>query len=329
MKKGLYLSVVLGLLATCGPIGTLVAAARDDLQESLDQKATAPQSDSAPRVPTTRPVKITDSLFTVQREEDLWFVAEKVSQENYGAWQSFVRIQENTFLLENSPFFFQKRNAADPLSKFKDCLHFFDKSDAWVMYGTNTEPKEEENSNLKVFNLSRSVEIFFACLTQKDAPFQLHMGITRNFLLSLNGHKTHEKISIDLHSFAVEVMSQIEPKIYVISTPLPKMTQIFKKALQAGTYFECNASENSDTLEDPISYKGSVYDKDFSFTLRGPDNSKIFSVGKKEAGSQYWWFFSNVQPSEDHPYFVINIQKLLGRSSGLIEKHRTSEAKKD
>jgi len=299
MKKGLYLSVVLGLLATCGPIGTLVAAARDDLQESLDQKATAPQSDSAPRVPTTRPVKITDSLFTVQREEDLWFVAEKVSQENYRAWESFVSILENTIegdtlLLENSSFLFQRQNAADPLDKFKRCLSFFNTSDAWVMYGTNTEPKEEENSNFKCFNLLRSVEIFFACLTQKDVPFQLHMGITRNFLFSLDGHKTHEKISIDLHSFAVEVMSQIEPKIYVISTPLPKMTQIFKKALQAETYFECNASENSDTLENPISYKGSACDKDFSFTLRGPDNSKIFSVGKKEAGSQYWWFFSNV-----------------------------------
>ena len=309
MKKGLSLSLMLAFLATCGSMGAVNAAARDFPDDI--RPAAASHRDSVPGVSETQLVKVTDSLFVAQQTEDLWFVAEKVSNENYDPWNVFVVTQQSASVTESSPFFKLRLDGMDPLDKFKRCLTFCEKADVWVIYATNVTPEKTHDKGA----LSKHVEMSFACLTQKGVPFQLHMGIARNFLYLRNGQKKHEKISTALHTFAAEAMHSIDPKTYIISTPLPALTEIFKKTLEAGTYFEgISRPDDLGQPETPISSQGSVYGEGFSFLLRGPDKSPIFSVARKEAGSQYWWFFSNVQPSAEHPYFVIDVEKFLKKS---------------
>ena len=275
--------------------------------------------------------KIHEGLYVAQREGDLpYFVLERVTQDSFRNWDLYAEMQEEAYsrivhLLFSSRMRFHDlsdlqnrqreqaekkfgkvrewiRQAADPISKFKSCLKFYKKSEVWVAYAIRKRPDQEFNP----LDTSK-VEMAVAVLTSEEAPFVLHMGISRGLMHLETGEEATPGLSIKLHAFAGQVMRKIDPsKKYLITTPLLKMRELIEKALprhayQIGHNFEGSLIQT---------YGGdSVYDPGFHFEIKNQKGEVEFAT-EGEAASQYGWFFSNTQPSLSYPYLTVKLEEL-------------------
>lgn len=197
-------------------------------------------------------------------------------------------------------------NNPDPTAKFKDCLKFYDRADAYVGYILDILPTGKFN-----MDIAPNLEMFVSMLTDQTAPFQLHMGIARGLRYLDENKEMHGGISVNLHAFMAKAMKEIidQNKIYFITTPLKQMSEILKKSLSEENIKVGNNNENS-----PITTIGiSPYDENYEFSLKDPQWNLIFHVNNKEDITKYWWFFSNTQPSSTHPYTIIELEKLASK----------------
>lgn len=286
-----------------------------------------------------------DGLFIAKgpQVDSPYFVLERVDANNYPIWQKYGELQHETYSKLSGPLSFlsitedelaqnekshpgyremvtelldqhaetiQKygkykdivRYAADPIEKFRKCLKFHDRAEVWVAYAIGLEPSGK-------FNISMvpEVEMAFAVLTSKDVAFELHMGIVRGMKHLYAEKKMTPKLAIQLHAFAAKAMRKIYPsKRYFITTPLEKMGELIQKALPKTAY---QIGHNSPSSQ--IHIVGETpYDNKFHFQLKSKQGLVEFECDATEAGKKYWWFFSNIQPSSSHPYYVIDLEQL-------------------
>ncbi len=145
-------------------------------------------------------------------------------------------------------------------------------NELWIAYTSAKEIQKADEIT------PDDVEMMVTILTDKDSPMVIHMGITRCFHYLLKAMETertresrkklteeqrqergitipsedefklHGSLSMGLHSFAAKVMRiRDEKKLYMITAPVPKMTEIMLKALPAHVYVGTPLQIASDT----------------------------------------------------------------------------------
>lgn len=174
-----------------------------------------------------------------------------------------------------------------------------------MAYATLNKPDKE----FKLSDSHNIDEMAVTVLTSKEAPFQLHMGISRGVEHLLSGKKRTPELAVQLHAFAAQAMKQMDPsKRYFISTPLPKMGDLIVKTLPKDAYQIGENFEGS-----LIQTAGKWGSSDFKFKLQDKDEKVLFYAPYDDARTKYFWFFNNVSPSSDHPYYVIDLEKLAAQ----------------
>lgn len=197
-------------------------------------------------------------LYYAKKSNDLFFVFEKVTKDNHEQWRGYVQEQskllnyyspritfyedqENLDLLTNSDqrelyeaLLRQEaviRGMSDPLDFFKKIICSYKIGDSehelFVAYVTNQEPKRS-------FNLSdlSNIEISVGVLTHPEAPFQTHIGIARGMKYIVSRKESHRNLATSLHCFSAKAMQLAHPgKVYMITTPMTKMSEILKHKL--------------------------------------------------------------------------------------------------
>jgi hypothetical protein len=167
-----------------------------------------------------------------KKEDNLYFVLERFNADNKRFWQKFVNKQSK----KSGKFYNwsqdKKLNTIYAgVIGFKSVLicHQFSKTsphDLWILFASKQLP--EENS----FPDIESLEMTCTVSTAPKAPFTTHMGIFRTINSNLKKQNIHPNISIQLHAFGAKIMKDLYPeKLYMITTPMPHMEAIFKKAL--------------------------------------------------------------------------------------------------
>jgi len=168
-----------------------------------------------------------------KKQDDLYFVIERFSEDNANFWTTFAGKQnKNASKLYNSS---QNKTLKAILAGtigFNDslkCHQIFARNipqELWILFASTELPKEDSFPDIE------SLEMTCTVSTAPEAPFTTHMGIFRTINSNMKNHKVHCNISIVLHAFGAKIMKDLYPnKRYMITTPMPHMEDIFKKAL--------------------------------------------------------------------------------------------------
>ena len=196
-----------------------------------------------------RPVRI-DHDFYVTRSGSLYFCMQRLdpkardSEQRVKAWDKFVKAEfgehddylalcEEDELPEgrNLPFFDVYGDSPDAgvLSFGAFLQRFATTAETWVAFVTTQDPIEAKRIDFK------RIEMYFAVLTDPDAPMVTHMGISRSFAYLNQAVQdeevvVHRNLAMRLHGYAAAVMRCHAPdKVYQITGPLDSMRAIMKK----------------------------------------------------------------------------------------------------
>jgi hypothetical protein len=186
--------------------------------------------------------------------DNVFFNASKLSDNNIGFWSNYSNEQElmsRRIGIPNKNF-----GITDGNGSFSHSLSMFNEKndfDIWIIYASskliNDKDSEiirgmfiEKNgkSNLYQYESDKridcdSIEMCFSLFIDKISPITTHMGIFRNWKYFSNGLfniKSHKNLSSYLHSFSAKISQLLyKNKKYMITNPVNKMREIFKKSL--------------------------------------------------------------------------------------------------
>lgn len=173
-----------------------------------------------------------DGLFVQKREPDLYFVMERICDENIRFWARFSRqeMKKSGKLYHKSGDITSKYLVTGAMG-FRDSLvHYaiyrdMSPHELWILYASVKTVKVEIPCAIENLEMTCTIS------TSSKAPFVTHMGISRTVLFAarkIDNLKHHSNISFDLHSFGASVMKlQYPEKTYMITTPMSKMLKIF------------------------------------------------------------------------------------------------------
>lgn len=190
-----------------------------------------------PAAPLSEKVKmISNDLFEGKQEDDLFFVMERFGETNGDFWIKFLS-KENKLAARSFKKCSDKTlqnlvtgttGSVESLKTHllvRDCIPH----ELWILYAS-----VKSVSDGTPFS-SDNIEMTCTVSTTPDAPFVNHMGIARTMRFAayeIDTIRTHSNISMNLHSFGAKVMKIRYPeKIYMITTPMPIMEEIFIKSL--------------------------------------------------------------------------------------------------
>lgn len=220
---------------------------------------------SVPKVtPTFSGVKKQNEyLYTAKKENDLYFVMERIDNavpdSNYSFWKQFIKEEDMATgrCLKYSVKHLVPALTIGGLGGFRASLDFNTNNEFWVAYACQREVTKDHPVTVN------DIEMYVSILTTEDAPMVLHMGISRSFQNWIRSREDksckfveHKGISVFLHSFAAKVIKMRHPKkLYMITAPAGKMLSIFKNALPKGITTGFLYSEDEGDLQKHISDK--------------------------------------------------------------------------
>lgn len=257
------------------------------------------------------------TLFSLKRQDDLYFVMEKITSEaQFEKWNYYVKASLPAAVADPASVQEVTRGA---LLIFQEAIKAYQEAETWVAYARSTKPKD-----ILAYAESAQIEMSFAVLTQPQEVFQLHRGIARNPY----GAKSHKGISLDLHEFAARAMHKIaSQRRYVISDPLPLMRELFKKGLPLDSYQDYEGKRKEKDLENGMGVKHTVEfegswikkveeldftnglnRKSFNFSLQDHTKKILLDLTSEEEYKKYSWFFPKIYGDK---YFIIDINSWL------------------
>lgn len=168
-----------------------------------------------------------------KKQDALYFILERFCEENENFWNAFAyRQNKEAGRLYNSSQDKTLQAIIAGTIGFRDsinCHQIFAANiphELWILFASTELPQEHSFPDIE------SLEMTCTVSTAPEAPFTTHMGVFRTINSNLKNHKIHCNISVALHAFGAKIMKDLYPqKLYMITTPMPHMEAIFKKAL--------------------------------------------------------------------------------------------------
>jgi hypothetical protein len=237
--------------------------------------------------------KINDDLY-VGKKDDLYFVMEKLGDDNIDFWIKYIenqkgkvetRIKESNNLDKDEELKFE--NILDGIKPFEASLlnDFYKKNDIWIAYAT-IKPIAEKTFNIQL-EQEGDIEMVFSVGADKETPFFSHMGIFRAFEFIDKNDKKHKNLSMYLHSFAAQVINLVyKNKEYMITKPMKIMQNIMEENLHEDALCIVNEfadSVNKKALEKQLHESKATEQllENFSIEVLQPlDNDLLASINK-------------------------------------------------
>ncbi len=289
-------------------------------------------------------VQLNDGLYMGKKEDNLYFVLQRVDKSNESFWSRFSRKQQqlDTELRRNNSKIYQENKAIVDgfyrgLKGFNESLNFTNNKEAeiWVAYASYTPVSKRGKVK------EEDIEMFVTVTTSKNIPFVTHMGIARSMSsISLEKPK-HKGLSVQLHSFAAKVIKKRYPqKRYMITVPLKEMRNILLRSLPDNTIYigdniykkeleEKLEIEGEEKLESQLKESNRcphIIERELKkiseeyndlylsrFILRTPKGEILLDIDKKTIDKdEHEWFFRNacLKPNESLPYVAIDLSSL-------------------
>jgi hypothetical protein len=137
--------------------------------------------------------------YVSEQSEGLFFIATLVDEEEYAKWANYCSFHENRSIVQfdrsddgevkrdsqgwpvviNKEDCDRKNRTDGVFPDFLRGLRQYERAEVWVIYAINNPEKDSSAPDLL-----KNVEMAFACITEKKADIQSHIGIHRNFFLS-------------------------------------------------------------------------------------------------------------------------------------------------
>ncbi len=265
--------------------------------------------------------KIKPGLYVTQKADNLYFVLEELMEERQLVWENCMTRQQILSLMlmpihmeENDgvrlteltsrysapelremvesytgyiPVLFTETQPKYLASQAIRSVNCDEQVLKWMCYATN-RPVSECFSQERQGN----IEMSFVVMSHRQAPFQIHMGISRWPEYFLTKAPKHARISVDLHGFAASaIICDAKPEnCLMVTSPALSMRKLFERRFRG-----------VDGVQVGHSFKGSLIDvDDFNirpkrFTLRTRCGKTLFECKSKEDFDRHRWFFDNQQ----------------------------------
>lgn len=124
---------------------------------------------------------------------------------------------------------------------FRESLRIFEafKAEIWIAYALAGEQVNPRHPITK--NMFPHIEMALTVLTNREAPFIVHMGIARTVYHEEAAFKRelpqHKNLSVSLHAFAAQATIMEYPhKVWMRTCPIRKMGKILEQALIKEAY---------------------------------------------------------------------------------------------
>lgn len=201
----------------------------------------------------------------------VYYVMERIdNRPRLEYWKEFIKKEESGYAdyrrkyLKNMKkyenvkgllhFHTRDQSLSGALGSFKDVVTYDNThNELWIAYVKRVLSDKEKTELAEYITILPSntkmeydedlydptIEMFVSVVTTEEAPMVTHMGITRSFnylFRAMDKVKLlHTGISLDLHSFAALIMTKkYKNKLYMMTTPVPMMRDIFLKYFPKG-----------------------------------------------------------------------------------------------
>jgi hypothetical protein len=260
------------------------------------------------------------NFFYSQAIGSLFFVMERINSYNRSTWHKGYSAKIDSFLGSrlgrrryppapveakyDSKTLAIFEDSYDAIDRFRSVLYESKSAEVWVAYVLDKKP-QGGFSESDLSNVVMAVSV----ATSQGVPFQVHMGISRNPLFISSSGSSVSGLSVQLHAFAAKVMRTLHPeKKFLITNPLPQMTEILKKSLPQDAV---KIGENSENSLIQITRDSPIWPNHIEFRLFDQVHTEkklIYSFsGNPDSHS---WFFRIVLPAESAPYVTVDLSAL-------------------
>ncbi|WP_123662629.1 hypothetical protein [Candidatus Cardinium hertigii] len=263
--------------------------------QDIPQERKQPDTD----LPSTS--SVTEELYTEQKADKLFFVMERLSEDNESFWYQFITANKecirkygNEYSVDGGKYsLLRSQNALDIFKEIFLLRNRRNQSDEfWIAYITIQPVSKAKTVAYK------DIEMAMLVGTAGDLPFTSHQGIFRtpkfiiNMIYKENKNHMHKNISVAFHAFAARTMLKLHPeKVYMINTPAKEMREILIKALPAETISVEDTIYNTDLVEEHLpvrSVRIKKIDKKGGITIL--DKNGHSEIGHLSAERKKEWF---------------------------------------